>query len=103
MLSGSRPRGNSSTPVSGKIGRMSGSASPGSAMAASREHQRRELAPRAEGQRIGRPHDLEELDQLLARRLLVPVAVLAIKRQQLIDPGRPPADVGRASRKASVW
>src|SRR5580692_5637773 len=90
MLSGRRPRGNSSTPVSGKIGRMSGSASPGSLMAQSREkpsreHQRRQLAPRRQGKRVGRAHDLEEFDELLACGLVVPGAVLAVERQKLVD------------------
>src|SRR5665213_1058048 len=92
MLSGSCPRGSSSTPVSGKIGRMPGSApedrsSAASLMApdASREHQRGEAAPRRHGQRVGRSHDLEELDELLARRLLVPGAVPAVEGQQLVD------------------
>src|SRR5207302_2333138 len=96
MLSGSRPRGNSSTPVNGKIGRMSGSAisfrGPGWSLMArssppprSREHQRRQPAPRAQGQRVGRTHDLEELDELTPRRLFVPVAVALEEGQQLVD------------------
>src|SRR5437763_13721245 len=103
MLSGSRPRGNSSTPVNGKTGRMSGSAisfrGPGWSLMArsslsqsapsprSREHQRRQPAPRAQGQRVGRTHDLEELDELTPRRLFVPVAVALEEGQQLVDCG----------------
>src|ERR1700676_815025 len=86
MLSGSWPRGSRSTPVKGKIGRMSGSASSGSLMASLGEHQRRQAPPRAEGERVGRAHDLEELDQLLACGLVVPGAVLAEEGQQFVDP-----------------
>src|SRR5712691_9972979 len=102
MLSGSRPRGSKRTPVNGKIGRMSGSAissrGPGwslmtrpslsqSAPSAtpSREHQGRQPAPGAQGQRVGRAHDLEELDQLAPRGLLIPVAVALEQGQQLVD------------------
>src|ERR1700687_4255781 len=99
MLSGNRPRGNSKTPVNGKIGRMSGSAissrGPGwslmthqSASATpSREHQGRQPAPRAQGQGVGRAHDLEELDELAPRRLLVPLAVALEEGQQFVDRG----------------
>src|SRR4249920_1957153 len=93
MLSGSRPRGSSKTAVKGKIGRMSGSApdSDGSGrslmarLPPSRKHQGRQPAPAAQGQGIGRAHDLEEFDQLAARRLLVPGAVAPEQGQQLVD------------------
>src|SRR6266542_2874261 len=92
MLSGSRPRGSSNTPVSGKIGRICGSTArslslmpPYPLAPASGEHQRRQPPPRADGQRIGRTHGLEEFDQLAPRRLLVPVAVALEQRQQLVD------------------
>src|SRR4051812_39451295 len=104
MLSGSRARGSSNTPTSGKIGSTSGrvvcrtrssATSCGSLMARRpfwplwlsglREHQRRQPPPRAQGQRIGRPHRLEELDELLARRLLVPFAVALEQGQQFVD------------------
>src|SRR5439155_16737352 len=89
MLSGRRPRGSSSTPVSGKIGRIEGSVVPpsrslipGSPLG---KHLGREPTPAAQGQRIGRPHRLEEFDELLARRLLVPFAVALEEAQELID------------------
>ena len=40
---------------------------------------------RAQGQRIGRPHRLEEFDELLARGLLVPLAIALEQGQQLVD------------------
>src|SRR5579871_4678963 len=96
MLSGSRPRGSSRIPVSGKIGMISGNGAGlrglgASLMSApapdsrSREHQRRQAAARAEGQGVGRAHDLEEFDQLPPRRLLVPVAVAFKQGQQLVN------------------
>src|SRR5258707_6074650 len=93
MLSGSLPRGSSSTPVSGKIGSVVGSsASPGSdrvpliaAAPGLREQERRQATARRQGQRLGRPHRLEELDELLARRLLVPLAVALDDVEQLVD------------------
>src|SRR5438094_9471822 len=92
MLSGSRPRGSSSTPVSGKIGRVSGNTAlsrslmppPLSLTPRLREHQRGQPPPRAQGQRVGRPHRLEEFDELLAGRLLVPFAVAPEQGQQLL-------------------
>ena len=44
---------------------------------ASREEHRRQLAPPGEGRLVGRAPGLEELEQLLACRLLVPITVLA--------------------------
>src|SRR5438132_6639838 len=89
MLSGSRPRGSSSTPVSGKIGRIKGSAVPPSRSlipgSPSGKHLGGEPPPATQGQRIGRPHRLEEFDELLARRLLVPLAVALEEAQKLID------------------
>src|SRR5712691_11798950 len=99
MLSGSRPRGSKRTPVNGKIGKMSGSAissrgpgwslmaRPSPSAAPSREHQRRQPAPGAQGQWVGRAHDLEEFDELASRRLLVPVAVALEEGQELVDRG----------------
>src|SRR5262245_34811381 len=95
MLSGSRPRGSRRTPVNGKIGRMSGSANgstgPGWSLIArplrSRKHQRREAPAGAQRQRIGRPHDLKEFDQLAARRLIIPVAVALEEREEFVDRG----------------
>src|SRR5262245_28824877 len=90
MLSGSLPRGSSRTPLKGKIGRVSGNsgmagsgASPG--IAALAEEQRGEAPPRRDGQRIGRTHGLEELDELLAPGLLVPLAVEPHQLEQLVD------------------
>src|SRR6266404_9616990 len=91
MLSGSFPRGSSRTPVSGKIGSVAGSsASRGSKLAdmppaGLREEDRRQPPPRRQRQRIGRPHRLEELDELLARRLLVPLACPLDDLQELVD------------------
>src|SRR6185369_17601849 len=92
MLSGSLPRGNSRTPLSGKIGRIAGSAAVplgcsliGSSL--SGKHHRRKSPAAAEGQWIGRTHDLEKLDQLLARRLLVPLAIPLEEGQQLVNRG----------------
>src|SRR4051812_5648759 len=113
MLRGIRPPGTSSAPVSGKIAMVRGrSAKPGSKprraglsdevpgseggvcseesdatldLNASGEHQRRELAAPGQGHRIGRTHRLEELQQLLARRLFVPGLVRLEDLQQLID------------------
>src|ERR1700720_4631343 len=89
MLSGSRPRGSSSTPVNGKIGRIKGSAvPPGRSLipaSPSGKHLGGEPTPAAQGQRIGRPHRLEEFDELLACRLLVPLAVALEQTQEFID------------------
>src|SRR5437016_1377289 len=97
MLSGRRPRGSSKTPVKGKIGRTSGSTNGSRVLGrslmpcasfsprSSRKHQRRQPPPGAQGQRVGRAHHLEELDELFARRLLVPFAVALEQRQQFVD------------------
>src|SRR3954466_4023122 len=65
----------------------------------SREHQRRQPPPRAQGQRIGRPHRLEEFDELLARRLLVPLAVAPEQGQQLVDCLLPLAGAEQSGRQ----
>src|SRR5690348_13387457 len=92
MLSGSRPRGRSSTPASGKIGSVAGRSGisvgmpvPPIAPRWLREEQGGEAPPCAEGERIGRAHDLEELDELLARALLVPAAGALDDLEQLLD------------------
>src|SRR5689334_20104387 len=89
MLSGSRPRGSSSTPFSGKIGSVSGSSSKGKSKAlpviSSREEDRGEAAPPRDGERVGRAHRFEELHQLLAPSLLVPGAVAPHQLEQLVD------------------
>src|SRR5260221_5049643 len=91
MLSGSFPRRSSKTPVSGKIGSVAGSsASRGSNSALMppaglREEDRRQSPPRRQRQRIGRSHRLEELDELLARRLLVPFARPLDDVEELVD------------------
>src|SRR5215472_16391970 len=93
MLSGNRPRGSSSTPVSGKIGMTGGSWSTARSngepltIVRSRKEDRRETPPRCDRERIGRPHRLEELQQLLARGLLVPGAVAPDDLEELVDPG----------------
>src|SRR5271165_6977582 len=92
MLSGSSPRGSSSTPVRGNSGRLAGKGRgsrcwlPATVKApGSREQDRGEALARLHRQRIGRPHRLEQLDQLLARGLLVPVAIGLDDLQQVID------------------
>src|SRR5512133_3563209 len=90
MLSGNLPRGSSSTPVSGKIGRMAASPAPplrSLITPASGKHHGGQPSSTAQGQRIGRSHDFEELDELFARRLLVPFAIAFEQRQQLVDGG----------------
>src|ERR1700732_1739711 len=88
MLSGSRPRGSSSTPVNGKIGRIKGSVvPPGRSLipaSPSGKHLGGEPTPAVQGQRIGRPHRLDEFDELLACRLLVPLAVALEHTEALI-------------------
>src|SRR6516165_12536854 len=89
MFSGNRPRGNSSTLVSGKIGSIEGStvaltrslipASP------SGKHLGGEPPSAAQRQRIGRPHRLEEFDELLTRSLLVPFSIALEQGQELVD------------------
>jgi len=49
------------------------------------EEDRGETAARRQGQRVRRPHRLEELDELLARRLLVPLAIALDDVEQLVD------------------
>src|SRR5438876_3548967 len=91
MLSGIRPRGNSSTPVSGKIGMTGGSASKlrsnGEPVTGtrSRKQDRGEPLAGGDGEGIRRPHRLEEFEQLLARGLLVPGAVAADDLEELVD------------------
>src|SRR5271166_1636821 len=91
MLSGSRPRGSSSTPLNGKIGKIEGSAVwPTRSLIPippSGKHLGGEPPSAAQGQRIGRPHRLEEFDELFARGLLVPLAIALEKIQQLVDRG----------------
>src|SRR6516164_8358468 len=89
MLSGNRPRGNSSTPVSGKIGRIAGSAVPLTRslipVSPSGEHLCGEPPSAAQRQRIGRPHRLEKFDELLTRSLLVPLPIALEQGQELVD------------------
>src|SRR5579883_2689442 len=90
MLSGNRPRGSSSTPVRGKMGSVGGSCSklgsngPRLTGDVSGEENRGEAPARRDGQRIGRSHRLEELDELLAPGLLVPLAVALHQLEQLV-------------------
>src|SRR6185312_2697129 len=86
MLSGSLPPGSSSTPDSGKIGSVSGSCSKEGSnglrpltTTTSREQDVRKALAAGEAQR------LEELEELLARRRLVPVAVCFDHGEQLVD------------------
>src|SRR5690349_9233656 len=92
MFRGSRPRGSSSTPVSGKIGRMAGSAAPplrSLITSPSRKHHGGKPATAAQGKRVGRTHHLEEFEELLASGLLVPIAIAFEQGQQLVDRGFP--------------
>src|SRR5262249_50840471 len=94
MLSGSLPPGSSSTPDSGKIGSVSGSCSKvgskGLRPATPRtipsgEQDGREPLASVDGKRIGEAQRLEELQELLAGRLLVPFAVELDHGKQLVD------------------
>src|SRR5690349_10267998 len=97
MLSGSLPPGSSSTPDSGKIGSVSGSCSklgsnglrPGtrSVMPALRSGEQDGRQPLAaiDGERIGEAQRLEELQELLAGGVLVPLAVGLDHGEQLVD------------------
>src|ERR1700754_1552379 len=98
MLSGRLPPGSRIAPRSGKIGKRVGMAPlrPASTIATapaplvrptSGEQDRRQLAPTGNGRRVIGTERLEELDQLLARRLVLPFAVLAHDGQQLVDRG----------------
>src|SRR6516165_11072402 len=108
MLSGNRPRGNSSTPVSGKIGRIEGSAVPLTRslipVSPSGKHLRGEPPSTAQRQRIGRPHRLEEFDELLASGLLVPLPIALEQGQQLVDRSLPlaAAEEGRGELEARL-
>src|SRR2546430_17584646 len=113
MLSGIRPRGNSSTPVSGKIGIAGGSSSKlrsnGEPTGVrSRKQNRGEPLAGGDGERIGRPHRLEEFEQLLARGLLVPGAVAADNPEEargarLRRAPREDARGGHLARLANPW
>src|SRR5262245_21953142 len=91
MLSGRRPRGRSSTPVNGKIGMTGGNSSKlrsnGEPLMSrhSRKQNRGKPPARSDRERIGRPHRLEELEELLARGVLVPGAVAPDDLQELVD------------------
>src|SRR6516225_12030994 len=89
MLSGSRPRGSSRTPVSGKIGTIEGSAVlPTRSLipvSPSGKHLGGKPPSPAQRQRIGRPHRLEEFDELLTRSLLVPLPIALEQGQKLVD------------------
>src|SRR6516164_726901 len=88
MFNGNRPRASSRTPANGKIGRIEGSSRPPvrSLIALpSGEHQGGEAPSGTQSQRIGRPHCLEKFEELLARRLLVPLAVALEEGQEFVD------------------
>src|SRR6516165_12422057 len=108
MLSGNRPRGNSSTPVNGKIGRIEGSAVPLTRslipVSPSGKHLCGEPPSAAQRQGIGWPHRLEEFDELLAGRLLVPLPIALEQGQQLVDRGLalPAAEEGRGELEARL-
>ena len=85
MFSGSRPRGSSSAPASGKTGNSARQvlAGAGGTPASSEQHGG-ELAPRGHGGRIVEAPGLEELQQLQPRGVLVPGAVAADDLQQRV-------------------
>src|SRR5512139_2337214 len=99
MLSGSLPPGSSSTPDSGKIGSVSGSCSKAGSKGLragvrsvmprprrrSGEQQRRQPLAAGGGERVGKAQRLEELQELLAGGLLVPLAVGLDHGEQLVD------------------
>src|ERR1035437_4442173 len=86
MLSGSRPRGSSSAPVSGNTGkvgeRSSGRGCRWPMSGDSAEQEGRELAAGGGGGGVAEAPCLEKLQQLQARRFLVPGAVAAADVQQ---------------------
>src|SRR5687767_8801383 len=86
MCSGSCERGNRIAPASGKIGTRRISAlftlSP-----ASREEERRQPPPLAPGPRVLEPLRLQQLEEALARRAFVPLAVAADDLEQFVGGG----------------
>src|SRR3569833_316970 len=99
MLSGICPRGNSSAPGSGNTGIVSGrSIGPRywafigmresfrrqDEGANLRKQNRRQLLAAFDRRRIGEAPGLEELDELLARAVLVPLAIAADNLEQLL-------------------
>src|SRR6267378_4209137 len=89
MLSGSLPPGISSTPDNGKIGSVSGSCSKtgskGLRAANSGKQDGRQPLAAVDGQRIGKAQRLEELQELRAGGLFVPLAVGLDHGKQLVD------------------
>src|SRR4051794_18903786 len=104
MFSGSRPPGSSSAPESGKTAISAGSsARVGWKAATGRglpEQQRGQLAPPRLGGGVVKAPGLEELQQLLARRLVVPGAVAPDRLQQRVH--RLVALAGRVERDGEV-
>ena len=67
-----------------------------------KQHAQDSLRRALQGARIGRPHRLEQGDELLARRIVIPFAVAADDFQQFVDArlrGSPPASSASASSK----
>src|SRR4051812_49308028 len=115
MLSGSRPPGRSSAPASGNTAISGGRSSKAGWNAATvvrllvpalrtwaglAEQQGGEFAPGRQGRRFVEAPSLEELQQLLARRLVVPGAVAADRLQQRV--GRAPTLAHRVQRHGEV-
>src|SRR5918996_3795638 len=98
MLSGRLPPGRRIAPGSGKIGKRAGMAplravssiatTPApSPRPASGEQDRGQLATAGDRRRMVGAERLEELDQLLTRRLVLPFSVSAHDSEQLVDRG----------------
>src|SRR5262245_25830064 len=89
MLSGSWARGSSRAPLKGKTGMRRGRLSAvgyraGKLMSRSREQDRGEALATGNGELVLGTPGLEELDQLLAGRLIVPAALLADDAQEVV-------------------
>src|SRR6516162_188595 len=108
MLSGNRPRGNSSTPVNGKIGRIEGSAVPLTRslipVSPSGEHLCGEPPSAAQRQGSGWPHRPEEFVELVPGRLLVPHPIALDQGQQRVHRGLalPAAEEGRSELESRL-
>src|SRR5690606_14851100 len=107
MLSGRCARGSSRAPPSGKIGSRSGrSASEYGSFALiarpppSREQDRRQATAARHGEFVARTPGVEQLDELLARGLVVQLAIHADRFEQVVE--RLLAAAGAAERKGEV-
>src|SRR5687767_4104299 len=91
MFNGSLPAGSSSAPSSGNTGMVCGRSGKRSAATAapvavtSGKQDRRERAAALEGRFVCRAQGLEDLQQFLARGILVPAAIAANDVNQMVD------------------